>query len=124
MSAKYSIDSIKQLRSRIESTRNKEHIKKIREIIFRNNPNLSTTSNSSGRLLFFHNLTQVTYEELDELFKKIDTERIQSITDSISESNDNIDKLMNDINTKIRLTSSDTKLIKKKQPKTKEIDKN
>ena len=61
----YKIDDIKKLLSKIENVKEKKHLEKIKSIIFKENPNMSTTKKSSGTLLFFHNLSQITYKKLD-----------------------------------------------------------
>ena len=70
----------KKLKERIEKLSEKEHIEKIKQLILKNNPDLSYTQNSSGVLLFFHNLTENTYQKLDMYLRKIDTEKIRKIT--------------------------------------------
>jgi hypothetical protein len=87
----YSIDDIKRLLIRIENTKEKNHRKKIKDIIFKENPNLSTTKKSSGVLFFFHNLTQATYKKLDQYFTKIDSDKIEQLSTSIKDLTDNTD---------------------------------
>ena len=51
---KYSFESKKKLKERIEKLTEREHIEKIKQLIFKHNPDLWHTQNSSGLLLFFH----------------------------------------------------------------------
>jgi hypothetical protein len=84
----YSIDDIKRILAKIENTKDKSHRKKIKDIIFKENPDLSTTKKSSGVLFFFHNLTQSTYKKLDQYFKKIELEKLEQLSASINNTDD------------------------------------
>jgi len=121
--SEYKIDDIKKILSKIENIKERKHYEKVKEIIFKENPNLETTNKSSGTLLFFHNLTQNTYKKLDSFFTKLENDKINSITNTISES---YDKTLSDINTnlsdtdkintpKIKLSNAEKKIIKKKE---------
>jgi hypothetical protein len=123
MSIEYKIDDIKKLLLKIENLKDKKSIQKIRDIIFKENPDISITKKSSGTLLFFHNLTQNTYKRIDTFFNKLDHEKISSITATIS---DSYDKNLSDANTddrdniltsspKIKLSNAEKKIIKKKE---------
>lgn len=135
MSNIYNIDDIKKILSKIESLKERNHIEKVRKIIFNENPNLSTTKKSSGVLLFFHNLTQETYKKLELFFVKLENETIDKITTSLSLS-ESYDKNLSDkkisdneymsepisepisepmSEQKIKLSNAEKKLIKKKQ---------
>jgi hypothetical protein len=76
----YTINDKKILIEKINEIKDKTQIKKIKQIIFKENPDLSFTKNSSGILLFFHNLTNSTYIKLDDYFKILDQKRIDEIT--------------------------------------------
>jgi hypothetical protein len=62
---KYSFEFKMKLKDRIENITDKYYIERIKEIIFKDNLNLCHTKNSSGVLLFFHNLTEETYSKLE-----------------------------------------------------------
>ena len=104
----------KKLKERIEKLTEKEHIEKIKQLILKNNPDLSYTQNSSGVLLFFHNLTETTYQKLDTYLKKIDSDKIKRITnftdDDIVTTNLSEKIQVNNI----RLSSLEKNIIKKK----------
>jgi hypothetical protein len=116
MSNEYNIEDIKKILSKIECLKDRKHIEKVKKIIFDENPDLSTTKKSSGVLLFFHNLTQETYKKLETFFNKLENEKINKITSTLSES---YDKTLSDIDTtsnqKIKLSNAEKKLIKKKE---------
>jgi len=114
----YKIDDIKKILSKIENLKERSHYEKVKEIIYKENPNIETTKKSSGTLMFFHNLTQNTYKKLDMFFKKIENNKINTITNTISESNE---KTLSDIpdnnlsEPKIKLSNAEKKIIKKKE---------
>jgi hypothetical protein len=114
----YKIDDIKKILSKIENLKEKGYFEKVKEIIYKENPNIETTKKSSGTLMFFHNLTQNTYKKLDMFFTKLENHKINTITSTISESNE---KTLSDIpdnnlsEPKIKLSNAEKKIIKKKE---------
>jgi hypothetical protein len=117
----YKIDDIKKLLSKIEQVKEKKHIEKIKNIIFKENPELITTKKSSGTLLFFHNLTQNTYKKIDLYFLKLEKEKIESITATISDTYDAISDTKSDKKTDdepkhiVKLSNSEKKIMKRKE---------
>jgi hypothetical protein len=117
----YKIDDIKKLLSKIEQVKEKKHIEKIKNIIFKENPDLTTTKKSSGTLLFFHNLTQNTYKKIDLYFLKLEKEKIESITATISDTYDAISDTKSDKKTDdepkhiVKLSNSEKKIMKRKE---------
>jgi hypothetical protein len=113
----YKIEDIKKILGKIEALKEKKHIEKIKAIIFKENPDLSTTKKSSGVLLFFHNLSQNTYKKLDIFFNKLEKEKLELLSASMS-ANDNLsDKNNSDNNEKhiVKLSNSERKIIKRKE---------
>jgi len=112
---KYTFEFKKKLKERIEKINSKEHVEKIKQIIFKNNPNISYTQNSSGVLLFFHNLTELTYQKIDTYLKKIEFEKIKQITTTnISDEDFITQNVSENFNINIRLSSLEKNIIKKK----------
>lgn len=66
MPVKYTYMRKKKLAKRIESVRTKKDIQRIKKIIFKNNPEIDTLKEQSNIFMHFHNLTDQTYEELDD----------------------------------------------------------
>jgi hypothetical protein len=114
----YKIDDIKKILSKIENLKERTHFERVKEIIYKENPNIETTKKSSGTLMFFHNLSQNTYKKLDMFFTKLENYKINTITTTISESNE---KTLSDIpdnnlsEPKIKLSNAEKKIIKKKE---------
>jgi hypothetical protein len=114
MSRPYTFEMKKKIKEKIEKISEKKHLEKIRDIIFKFNPDINVSQNSSGMLLFFHNLTDETYNKIENYIGKMDKDKIKEITDSYN--NDDIKIKINDknINNNIRLSSVEKNLIKKK----------
>jgi hypothetical protein len=115
MITEYTIEEIKKILTKIEKLKEKKHIEKVKEIIFKENPNLSTTKKSSGVLLFFHNLSQSTYKKLDIFFNKLEKEKMNILSATLSE---NYEKTLSEISDlcepKVKLSNAEKKIIKKK----------
>ena len=114
---KYSFESKKKLKERIEKLTERENIEKIKQLIFKNNPNLSYTQNSSGILLFFHNLTDDTYNKIDLFLRRIDNQKVKQITSTYTEEGDTITAIAefsDSYTNNIRLSSLEKNIIKKK----------
>ena len=75
MSKTYTFEYKKMLKDRIEKIADKKILEKIRDIIFKQNPNINVSQNSSGMLLFFHNLTDSTYNKLDSFLQKLEKDK-------------------------------------------------
>jgi hypothetical protein len=113
----YSLEFKRKLKERIEKLTEREHIEKIKQLIFKHNPDLSYTQNSSGVLLFFHNLTYETYSKLDSYLKKIDNDKFKKITMTMTDEEPipHHSQLTDTINQSIiRLSSLEKNIIKKK----------
>jgi hypothetical protein len=114
---KYTFEFKRKLKERIEKINSKEHVEKIKQIIFKNNLNMSYTQNSSGVLLFFHNLTDITYQKIDMYLKKIEFEKIKQLTTtniSDEDATDIIHPNLSENYNNIRLSSLEKNIIKKK----------
>ncbi len=118
-SYEYKIDDIKKLLSKIETIKDKNHIKKIKQIIFKENPELNTIKKATGTLLFFHNLSQSTYKKIDKFFNKLEKAQLESITTSLSESYErtlsDIKLVDTDENHVVKLSNSERKIMKRKE---------
>lgn len=114
-SEKYSFESKKKLKERIEKLTDRDNIEKIKQIIFDSNENLSFTHNTSGILLFFHNLSDNTYNKIESYLKKIDSKKVKEITSTYTDE----DLLSTDFSDSFapnsRLSSLEKNIIKKKE---------
>ena len=90
MSKIYTFEFKKKLKDRIEKITDKKTLEKIRDIIFKYNPKVSVSQNSSGMLLFFHNLNEFTYNRLDYFLNKLDNDKIKVLTASYTDTQEDI----------------------------------
>lgn len=118
MSKTYTFDSKKKLKEKIEKISEKKQLQRIKDIIFRCNPEINVSQNSSGMLLFFHNLTDDTYIRIENYISRLDKEKIKQFTDTFTDEeiklkiNDNY--ITNNSSSNLRLSSVEKNLIKKK----------
>jgi hypothetical protein len=70
MYAKYSHTKKKKLAEKLEKLTNKKDLKIVKEIINTNNPDMDVVKKSSCVLMYFHNMTDKTYSELDDYITK------------------------------------------------------
>lgn len=115
MTSEYDIDDIKKILKKIENIKERKYIEIVRKIIFKENPNISTTKKTSGELLFFHNLTQSTYKKLDIFFNKLENDKLKKIKNTLSESYEKNLSDINDSEPHIKLSNAEKKIIKKKE---------
>ena len=113
MNKTYTFEYKKKLKDRIEKLTDKKTLEKIRDIIFKYNPKVNVSQNSSGMLLFFHNLNEFTYNRLDYFLNKLDNDKIKVLTASYTDTQEDIKIKINDKNN-IKLSSIEKNLIKKK----------
>jgi hypothetical protein len=121
MSTKYSTEFKKKLKDKLENISENNKIDYIKDIIFKYNPDLSYTQNSSGLLLFFHNLNPITYEKLEHYIIKLEHSKIKKITSTMTEDDLSISESIsttkinfNQNKNNVRLNSLEKNLIKKK----------
>jgi hypothetical protein len=114
----FTLDDKKKLKEKIEKLNTRELIEKIKNVILKNNPQLSYTQNSSGVLLFFHNLTNETYEKIELLLKKYEVDKIKSIEILSDEKSvltlEQVSNLKEPQQNNNRLSSLEKNIIKKK----------
>jgi hypothetical protein len=84
----YSFEKKKKLAARISDMRDKDTLRKIRDIIFTENPEISAKKSSGGYLMYFQNYTTNTYIKIEKYLNKLDAEKLEKITRSITENSD------------------------------------
>lgn len=120
----YSFEKKKKLASKISNIKNKKHLKKIKEIIFKENPDISVKKTNRGVLMFFQNFTPSTYHKIENYLTKVSSYTIKIDTTSLS---DNSSKLLlssdgpssttdySKIRTRLRYSNVEKTLIKRLQ---------
>ena len=84
----YSFEKKKKLAARISDMRDKDTLRKIRDIIFTENPDINAKKSSGGYLMYFQNYTVNTYIKIEKYLNKLDAEKLEKITRSITENSD------------------------------------
>lgn len=122
MNLSYNIKDKRKLAERIENVKDMKIIEQIKNIIFKENPNISVTKNSSGILLYFHNLTDKTYHKINKLFVKIENKQLNDLTKTFSDNNEtteldnNVQPIDNpNSRDKYRLSNKEKNIIRRKQ---------
>lgn len=131
MSKKFTIDQKKALKQKIDdvikSKQGKKHSEKISYVIYKIikecNPKIEVTSNSSGALLFFHNLSDNTYIKLDEYLNSLDKEELKRIKNTITRNSEILNtEMMTSENytetledSRFKLSNKEKNIIKRKE---------
>lgn len=118
----YPFEKKKRLASKISNMRNKTHLRKIKKIIFEENPNITARKNSQGYLMFFHNYNDSTYHKLEKILNKIKEIDLVKQTQSLTETSDNMmlsseEPYVTDYSkarTRLRYSNREKRLIKRK----------
>jgi hypothetical protein len=100
----YSFEKKKRLASKISDMRNKDQLKKIKNIILENNPLIAARKTSSGYLMHFQNYTNDTYYEIEKYMTKIQMDEIKKRTKIITE---NADQILSSVDLDIDSLSSE-----------------
>lgn len=120
MNTHYSIEKKKKLAQTIHKISDHAELKQIKNIILKNNPELSITKNSNGYFMQFQNLSTSTYIELEKYITKLEKVRLKQIHNEILQSSENIDEegilsdgyIKDPKNTKkLRLTNTENHLL-------------
>ena len=84
----FSFERKKKMAAKISTMTNKEHLRKIRDIIFSENQNVSARKNNEGYLMYFQNYTNDTYHKIEKFINKIEKEKIEKQTKALTEPSD------------------------------------
>ena len=86
----YSFDKKKKMASKISDMRDKNVLRKIRDIIFIENPEINAKKSSNGYLMYFQNYTNETYYKIEKLLNKIENDNLEKQTKTITESSEQL----------------------------------
>jgi hypothetical protein len=118
----YTFEKKKKMATKISNMRNKDYLRKIRDIIFSENPNISAKKDSGGYLMYFQNYTDSTYHKIDKFLNKLDNDKLKRQAKTFTETSDhmllssedpNVD--YNVMRTRLRYSNREKRLIKRKQ---------
>lgn len=129
-SKEYSLDEKRKLASKISKIKNKAQLRRIKNIIFEENPNVSTTKSGGGVLMYFQNFTTKTYYRIEKFLKAIDKKRAQKLRESLRSTEANLSSEFNangtetetngvndysNVRNRLRLSNKEKRIMKKKE---------
>lgn len=108
---KISYEQKERLMTLINGINKKKYYIKIYKIIKDNNPTIEITENDNGILLFFDKLTDITYEQLNDYIKIINSkQKVDTSSDTLFTSDN--DSFLDDSN--VKYSNKEKSFIKKK----------
>lgn len=102
----FSFEKKKKMAAKISIMTNKDQLRKIRDIIFSENQNVSARKNNEGYLMYFQNYTNETYYKLEKYLNKIEKEKLEKQTRALTETSDQLLLSSEDPNTDYTLSRS------------------
>lgn len=120
----YSFERKKKLAARISDMRDKDTLRKIRDIIFAENPEVSARKSSNGYLMYFQNYNDETYHKIEKFLNKLERDKLEKQTRSITETSEQmlLSSEADDPNTdytvsrtRLRYSNREKRLIKRRQ---------
>lgn len=119
----YPSEKKKRLANKISRMRNKNNLKRIRKILFDENPQLDVSKNKTGQLMFFQNCTYETYVKLEKFVTLLEEKKLSKSmkeSDSIRQtlSSEMDDTTVTDYTTsrtRLRYSNHEKKLIRRKK---------
>ena len=118
----FSFEKKKKLAAKISDMRNKNNLRKIKDIIFSENPEISARRNNQGYLLYFQNYSNETYYKIEKFINKLERDKIEKHTRTITENSDQLIQSSEDPNidytlsrSRLRYSNREKRLIKRRQ---------
>ncbi len=118
----FSFDKKKKLAAKISNMTNKDHLKKIKDIIFAENPDIIARKSDRGYLMYFQNYSNNTYYKIEKFINRIDLEKIEKHTKTITKNSDQLVLSSEDHSTdyilsksRLRYSNHEKRLIKRRQ---------
>lgn len=116
----YTFEKKKKLAVRIGNMRDKQALRKIKDIILTENPGIGVKKSQSGYLMYFQNYTDETYKKLEKYLNKLELEKLEKQARSITETSELILSSEDPSNytlsrTRLRYSNNEKRLIKRQQ---------
>lgn len=113
----FSIEKKKRMVAKISLIKDKEKLKKIKDIIIEENPNIKINKVNGGILMFFDNCNKLTYIRIDKYLNELHQDKINEKKNNKKKINneviiDEIDYFKN--RTRLKYSNKEKRLIKKK----------
>lgn len=86
----YTFEKKKKLAEKISNMKNKLYLKRIKDIIYEENPEISVRKSNRGVLMYFQNFTPLTYYKLDKFIIKLEMDKVKRQTKSITDTSDKL----------------------------------
>jgi hypothetical protein len=112
----FSFERKRKMASKIGDIRDKATLRKIRDIIYAENNNVSAKKNDNGYLMYFQNFSDDTYYKIEKLLNKLEQDKLDRQTRSVTEmSSEDPNVNYNISRTRLRYSNREKRLIKRKQ---------
>jgi hypothetical protein len=108
---KFPIEKMKIIIEKIGLIKDEVILRKIKDVITLNNPNLEITKNSNGIFLRFQHLKYNTYIELEKLLNRLERKKVKTICSETSPSSSSENKSSSKQQKKLRLTNVENHII-------------
>jgi hypothetical protein len=122
ISVEYTLDDKRKLASKISKIKNKPQLRKIKNIIYEENENVSKTKSSGGILMYFQNFTTKTYYRIEKFLNAIEKKKMKKLKESLKSTEANISSEIADNDTdyskvrnRLRLSNKEKRIMKKKE---------
>jgi hypothetical protein len=122
-SNEYSFEKKKRLAAKISdmrSVQDKPVLRKIKDIIFDENPGISAKKSSYGYLMYFQNYTPETYKKIERYLERVESEKVSRAARAITETSEHMIFSSEDPNsdysntrTRLRYSNKERRLIKR-----------
>lgn len=86
----FSFERKKKMAAKISTMTNTDQLRKIRDIIFSENQNVSARKNNEGYLMYFQNYTNETYYKIEKYLNRVEKEKLEKQTRALTETSDHI----------------------------------
>jgi hypothetical protein len=117
----YSNEKKKKIASKISEMRNKDDLRKIRNMIFEENPEIAVNKDSGGMLMFCQNWKLSTFVRLEKFIKDIEHKKLSKQAESITKTSEQLSVFSDDqpVNyltdrTRFRYSNKEKSIIRRK----------
>lgn len=113
----YTFEEKERLSRRIQKLKKNRYYQQVEKIIIKYNPDISITATPSGKYMYFHNLTNMTYLVLDKYINRVSINQPQSAKSPDNGYTSEITKFSDadiSVSTGIKFSNKERNLIKRK----------
>lgn len=112
----FTFEQKEKLARKIQKLKNGKYYCDVHNIIKNHNPNINITTNSSGHYMYFHNLSAITYNELDKYINNVSKKKEKMLNEATIDSYNiiNTENEQFSGNPRLRYSNQEKNLIKRK----------